>query len=51
MPILLPHDGHVQRAMPYTHGSLKKKDLKGGAHLPVSQEKKEGDILVESSEK
>jgi hypothetical protein len=37
--------------MPYAHGSLKKKDLIGGAHLPVSQKKKEGDILAERSSK
>jgi hypothetical protein len=32
--------------MPYAHGSLKKKDLTDGAHLPASQKKKEGDILA-----
>jgi hypothetical protein len=37
--------------MPYAHGSLKKKDLTGGAHLLVSQKKKEGDILEKRSVK
>jgi hypothetical protein len=48
---LLPHDGHVRRAVPYAHDSLKKKDLTSGAHLPASQKKKEGDILAECSTK